>query len=87
MTGYLYQAATRQLLLTIEHVRSFTNDRIEDDRGGLYGPFAEGVELSLTPDLKETRFSDWTAAHPSADTRLDDLETLVAQLLFGGETV
>ena len=33
----------------------------------------------------KTLRADYRAAHPTQETRLEELETLVAALLFGGE--
>ena len=52
-----------------------------------YRPLAEGYELSGKADCSETLRADYRAAHPTQETRLEELETLVAALLFGGEGV
>lgn len=55
--------------------------------GPVYRPLAEGYELSGKVDCSETLRADYRAAHPTQETRLEELETLVAALLFGGEGV
>lgn len=55
--------------------------------GPVYRPLAEGYELSGKADCSETLRADYRAAHPTQETWLEELETLVAALLFGGEGV
>ena len=55
--------------------------------GTIYAPLTEGYELSGKVNCSETLRADYRAAHPTQETRLEELETLVAALLFGGEGV
>ena len=52
----------------------------------VYAPLAEDCELSSKVDCSETLRADWRAAHPSDKTRIEELEALMAELLFGGES-
>ena len=44
-----------------------------------------GYELSGKADCSETLRADYRAAYPAQETRLEELEELVAALMFGGE--
>ena len=83
MILYLYKLGTNTPALTIKNARSYTADSVTDEDGAVYRPLAEDYELSG----KETLRADYRAAHPTQETRLEELETLVAALLFGGEGV
>lgn len=85
MTLYFYKIGTDTPALTIENARSYTADSILAADGAVYAPLAEGYELSGKADCSETLRADWRKRCPSQETRLDELETLVAALLFGGE--
>lgn len=85
MTLYLYEIGTDQPVLTAENARSYTADSVTAADGTVYGPLAEGYELSGRADCSETLRADYRAAHPTQETRLEELEELVAALLFGGE--
>ena len=41
--------------------------------------------ISSKADCSETLRADWRAAHPDDKTRIEELEALVAELLYGGE--
>ena len=84
MTLYLYQTGAHAPVLALEHMVSYTADQVVTE-AGCYGPLAEGCELSATPDCSGTLRADYRRDYPSAETRLEDLETLVAELLFGGD--
>lgn len=86
MNLFLYNTATGQLLLRIRDVLSYTADRVVA-ADGVYSPLAEDTELSSLEDCSETLRADWRAANPSPETRIEELEALVAGLLFGGECV
>lgn len=85
MTLYFYKIGTDTPALTIENVRSYTADSILAADGAVYAPLAEGYELSGKADCSETLRADWRKRCPSQETRLEELEELVAALLFGGE--
>lgn len=86
MDLFLYDTASGQRLLLIRDVQSYTADRVVA-ADGVYGPLADGVEFSSLEDCSETLRADWRTANPSPETRIEELETLVASLLFGGECV
>lgn len=90
MTQYLYRIGTSVPVLTIENVQNYTADSVTalDEAGNsvVYAPLAEDCELSSKADCSETLRADWRAAHPSDKTRIEELEALVAELLFGGES-
>lgn len=86
MKLYLYDVNTKKVLLEIDKVLSYTGERVITAQG-VYGPLMEHCELSSLPDCSETLRADWRADYPSQETRLDELEYLMAGLLFGGETV
>lgn len=87
MTLYLYKAGTSVPELTIENVASYTDREVVTADGQVLGPLAEDVELSETADCAGTLRADWREANPSQERRIEDLEALVAELLFGGEGV
>lgn len=89
MTLYLYKIGTNALVLTIENVQSYTADSVTTlDTEGMtvtYAPLAADCELSSKADCSETLRAAWRAANPDDKTRIEELEALVAELLFGGE--
>ena len=85
MTLYLYKTGTNVPVLTIENVQSYTADAVTAADGAVYAPLAEDCELSSKADCSETLRADYREEHPDEGTRLDELEMLVAGLLFGGE--
>lgn len=85
MTVYLYKIGTDTPVLTVENTRSYTADSILAGDGAVYAPLAEGYELSGKSDCSETLRADYRASYPTQETRLEELEELVAALMFGGE--
>ena len=85
MTLYLYTKGEAKPRLTLENVLSYT-DSVVVTTEGVYGPLAEDCELSSKVDCSETLRADWRAAHPSDKTRIEELEALMAELLFGDES-
>lgn len=85
MTLYFYEIGTDKTVLTVENALSYTADSVTTTDGTLYAPLAEGYELSSKADCSETLRADYRAAHPAQETRLEELEELVAALMFGGE--
>ena len=85
MTLYFYKIGMDTPVLTVENARSYTADSILAADGAVYAPLAEGYELSGKADCSETLRADWHAAHPDDKTRIEELEELVAELLYGGE--
>ena len=81
MTLYFYEIGTDQPVLTVENAQSYTADSVTAADGTVYAPLAEGYELSGKADCSETL----RAAYPAQETRLEELEELVAALMFGGE--
>lgn len=86
MKLYVYETASGKILLELNDVRSYTDMEVITETG-IYGPLAEGCELSCTKECTETLRADWRAANPSMEIRLEDLECLLADLLYGGEAV
>lgn len=85
MTLYLYKIGTGTPVLTIENAQSYTANRVTAMDGTVYAPLAEECELSGKADCSETLRADYRAANPDDKTRMDELETLMAELLYGGE--
>ena len=71
MTLYFYEIRTAKPVLTVENAQSYTANSVTAADGTVDGPLAEGCELSGKADCSETR--------------LEELEELVAALMFGGE--
>ena len=84
MKLYLYDTASKAVVLELENVLSYTDSRVVTAEG-TYGPLAEGYELSETADCAGTLRASWRQENPGAESRIDDLEALMAELLFGGE--
>lgn len=84
MKLYLYHILTKKILLEIDGVVSYTADQVQTNEG-IYGPLAEDCELSSLLDCSETLRADWKRDNPTADIRIEELETLMASLLFGGD--
>ena len=85
MTLYLYKIGTGVPVLTIEDVQSYTADAVTAADGTVYAPLTEDCELSGKANCSETLRAAWRMDNPDEETRLEELEELVAQLLFGGE--
>ena len=89
MTLYLYRVGTAETVLTIQNVQSYTAEQVtalnEDGTMNFYSSLAEDCELSSRADCTETLRADYRAAHPMQETRINELEALVAELLYGGE--
>lgn len=89
MTLYLYKIGTSAPVLTIENVQGYTAERVTalDEAGNtvVYAPLAEDCELSSRADCSEMLRAAWREANPDERTRLEELEMLVAELLYGGE--
>ena len=85
MTLYVYKIGTNIPVLTVENAQSYTADSVTAEDGAVYKPLAEDYELSGKADCSETLRADYRAAYPTQETRLEELETIVAALLFGGE--
>ena len=85
MKLYLYRTGEAAPLLEIEDVAEYTADAVVTKSGETYGPLAEDCELSGKADCSETLRADWRKRCPSQETRLEELEELVAGLMFGGE--
>lgn len=84
MELYLYQTETGAVVAKIEDVRSYTDCQVVTDQG-VYAPLAEGCELSALEDCSQTLRANWRERHPSAEQRLEELEAMMAELLFGGD--
>ena len=89
MTLYLYRIGTEVPILTIENVQNYTADSVtaRNAEGNpiVYSPLAADCELSSKADCSETLRAAWREANPDGETRLDELEALVAELLYGGD--
>lgn len=84
MTLYLYDKSSGRLVREIQNVLSYTDQSVTT-AAAEYGPLAEGLELSATADCAGTLRADYRRDYPTTESRLEDLEALVAELLFGGE--
>lgn len=84
MTLYLYRIGETAPVLELEDVVSYTADQVVTADGTAYAPLAEDCELAATPDCAGMLRADWRLEHPSTETRLEELENLMAELLFGG---
>ena len=85
MNLYLYRLGESTPLLEIEDVVDHTADAVVTKSGETYGPLAESYELSGKADCSQTLRADYRAVYPTQETRLEELEELVAALMFGGE--
>lgn len=87
MELYIYKIGMRTPALTIKNVTSYTADKAITEEGCIYGPFAEDYELSSKLDCSETLREDWRRIHPLSEQRINELEALMAEVLFGGATI
>lgn len=87
MTLYLYKTGTSVSELTIENVVSYTSEKAVTEDGSVYNLFGSELELSSKPDCSETLRADWKRDHPSQEQRMEELESILAKLLFGGESL
>ena len=87
MVLYLYKTGKTVPVVVIEDAVAYTADQVIVGDGTIYEPLEEGYELSSLPDCSETLRADWRANNPSVQARLNDVEALLAALLFGGEAV
>lgn len=87
MDLYLYDKDSKRVTLTFENAAGYYADQIVMEDGGICGPLPEGFELSSLADCSETLRADWRMVTPSTESRLADLEELLAGLLYGGEGV
>lgn len=85
MRLFLYQVENKKNQIVLENVVSYTNNQVVLASGIVYEPLAVGWELSEQEDCSETLRADWQNANPSPETRLEELESLMADLLFGGD--
>lgn len=85
MVLYLYLVGTNIPVKVIENAARYTADSVTTTDGVLYAPLAEGIELSGKADCSQALRAAYREAHPDVQTRLDELETLVAELFYGGE--
>ena len=72
--------------MELDGVIAWTDSSVTTE-SGVYSPLAENLELSETADCTGTLRADYRSANPTAEQRLEDLETLMAELLFGGDGV
>lgn len=87
MTLYLYRIGESVPLLTFENAISYTDNEVVLQSGAVCAPLATDCELSETPDCTGTLRADWRRDHCSTEDRIEALEALMAEILFGGETV
>lgn len=87
MTLYLYRIGTSVPVMSLEDVESYTSSRIVMEDGSVCSPLAEDCELSSLPDCSETLRGKWRTENPSNEERVEELETLVVELLFGKSSV
>lgn len=78
MTLYLYKIGTNTPVSMMENVTSYTDNKAVTEDGTVYAPFAEGYELSSKPDCSETLRAKYRVEHPSAELRMEALESVSA---------
>ena len=79
MKLYVYDTASGKILLELNNVCSYTDMEVITEMG-LYGPLAEGCELSRTKDCTETLRANWRKLQgPSTEERIAVLEEQLAQ--------
>ena len=85
MTLYLYKIGITTPLLVIGNVAAYTADTVQTEDGTVYSSLAEDCELSALPDCSQTLRADCRSRNPTSEERIEELEALVAGVLFGGE--
>lgn len=78
MTLYLYKIGTNTPVSMMENVTSYTDNKAVTEDGTVYAPFAEDYELSSKPDCSESLRAKYRAEHPSAELRMEALESVSA---------
>lgn len=84
MKLYLYDTESKRVLMELEDVISYSDNQVITKKGRV-SPLADYCELSAVPDCSETLRAAWRRNEPSDKERLDEIEYLLAKLLFGGE--
>lgn len=84
MKLYGYDRDTKEILMELDGVTGWTDNSVTTE-DAVYSPLADNLELSETPDCAGTLRADYRGANPAAEQRLEDLESLMAELLFGGD--
>ena len=87
MKLYLYNKENKKIISSIDGVVSYTGTQVNTENGKVYGPLAKWVELSSKEDCSECLRSAWAAGHPSQEERMEQLEELMAELIFGGNAI
>ena len=85
MRLYLYDIQTKQPVLTIDMVQSYTAEQVITEDGAVLSPLAECCELSAKADCSEMLRADWREKNPNVREWMNEVDAALAQLLFGGE--
>lgn len=85
MKLYIYDRESKTPCIEIKDAEAYTADSVIGKDGTCYAPLASECELSAKADCSETLRADWREANPSDWARIEELEALVALLLYGGE--
>ena len=84
MKLYAYDRETKELLMELDGVTAWTDTSVTTE-GGVYSPLADNLDLSKTADCAATLRAYYRGSNPAPEQRLEDLEALMAELLFGGD--
>ena len=85
-TLYLYNKYNKELLLTVEGTMCSADRIIDSQDGGTIG-FGDEVEVSSLPDLSEELRKQYREDNPTPEDRLELVEEIMAQILFGGDSL
>lgn len=85
MDLYLYRIGTQTPMACVKNAAYYTADAVIAEDGTVYGTFADDCELSSREDCTETLRADWQEEHPTEQKRIEELEALIAYLLYGGD--
>ena len=80
MNLYVYDISSKEILLEIENVVNYTENKVITEEGTVYAPFVDDVEFSSLPDCSEALRSDWRNSQaPTPEERIAVLEEQLVQ--------
>ena len=84
-TLHLYNKQNNKLLLTVTGEISGINRLASEDGGTI--TFGDDVEISSLADLSETLCQQYRENNPTQEDRLALVEDIMAEILFGGDSL
>lgn len=78
MNLYVYDISSKEILLEIENVVNYTENKVVTEEGTVYAPFVDDVEFSSLPDCSEALRKNPPDNRPLDEIRADKLVELSA---------